>query len=96
MLQEKEAERVRKQNLFKLIGPHNSPHEVFRIISKLIITPSILVELPDKVVQNQFSEKCMSSIVQEKFINSQISSNQWYNFFKTINIINSYNFNPIA
>jgi hypothetical protein len=93
ILQEKEVERARKQILFKLIGPHSSPDELFRVISKLISIPTIMIELPDKVVQSYNSEENNSSKFQEDFTGLQISSNQWYSFLKTIDKINSYNFN---
>jgi hypothetical protein len=52
-LQEKEAERARKQILFKFKGPNYSPDKIFNSISKLISIPSIVIELPEEVVQRR-------------------------------------------
>jgi hypothetical protein len=77
------------------------PEEVVQIINSEEKIGSI-----EKEVQVPTSEKTVSLInqvvqsptikgtisLEEKFIDSQINFNQWYSFFKTMAIINSYNF----
>jgi hypothetical protein len=53
-------------------------------------------EVHQKVVQKELSEEKSSSNFTNQFISSQIDNNQWYSFFKTMDRINSYNFNIIA
>jgi hypothetical protein len=111
LLQEKEQERCRKQILFKLLSPNCSAYELFNTLSRLISIPSILIEVHEendqKVVHKKISEKIYDSrfsnsevykgsIISEKFMDTQIISSQWYGFFKTIDMINSNNFDLIT
>jgi hypothetical protein len=63
-IQEKEAERARKRILFDFSGYQLSPDKIFRLISKLIKIPTIMMLLPEEVVQIMNSEKKL--IVQKK------------------------------
>jgi hypothetical protein len=96
ILQQKEAERAKNQVLLQLLDPHKSLSELFRVFSKLIGIHSIMIEVHGEVDQNQVSKSSSSSIISRNFLSSQINDNQWYSFFKTMDMINSNNFNIIA
>jgi hypothetical protein len=61
---ENEQKIARKESLFRIKEPHSSKDEVFRKITRLIETPSIMIGLTDEVVQ-EISEETISSWLKE-------------------------------
>jgi hypothetical protein len=55
-----------------------------------------MIEVHREVDQNPISNIFECSIISEDFKSSQISNQQWYSFFKTMDKINDSNFNRIA